>query len=93
MNGKTTGEAQADRLRRYEDEMAYWLTGPGSTYGDAAVLVRLLAIDKEIAVMLGRSDVRVTTSIAVPRAPTPTMAYLQLPVALGLALVIASQKG
>jgi len=73
LDGKTTGRAQTDRLARYDEEIEYWTTGPGSTHPGAPIIVRLLQIDKSIAVMLGRSDVRVTAPVRPPAARIPLM--------------------
>ena len=59
--GKTTGEARADQLRRYDNEIEYWTTGEGRTHPHAAGIVRILTIDKDVSTMLGRDDVRVCT--------------------------------
>ena len=69
MRGRTTGEAQQDRLRRYDEEIEYWTTGEGRTHPHATIIVRILQIDKTIAVMLGRPDVRVTAPPAVAAIP------------------------
>jgi hypothetical protein len=81
MDGRTTGQAQEDRLKRYDEEIDYWTTGDGRNHPDAATIVRLLQIDKSIAVMLGRPDVRVTTPRVVVAA-IPMLAML--PLMLGL---------
>ncbi len=80
MDGRTTGQAQEDRLRRYDEEIAYWTTGPGRNHPDAAVIVRILEIDKAIAVMLGRPDVRVTAPAVRPTIPV----MASLPLMLGV---------
>lgn len=65
LEGRTTGEARGDQLRRYEEEIAYWLTGPGRTHPYASSLVRILEIDKGISVMYGSE----TATVCVPAVP------------------------
>jgi hypothetical protein len=78
MSGRTTGQAQEDRLKRYDEEIAYWTTGDGRNHPDAAVIVRLLQIDKSIAVMLGKPDVRVTSPPVAAKAGIPMLGVLPL---------------
>jgi len=68
MDGKTTGEAQRDRLARYDEEIRYWTEGDGKNDPYASVIVRILQIDKSIAVMYGRSDVKIVSAIPAPPA-------------------------
>ena len=75
LQGKTTGEAQEDRLRRYDEEIKYWTEGEGRNHPHASLIVRLLEIDKSIAVMYGRKDVRI---VSVPTIPMPPVAQLLL---------------
>jgi hypothetical protein len=90
MDGRTTGEAQEDRLKRYDEEIEYWTTGPGRTHPDAAVIVRLLQIDKSIAVMLGRPDARITAP-AVPAIPA-TAIVSSLPFLLGMVWFLSASE-
>lgn len=69
MDGRTTSQAQQDRLRRYDEEIEYWTTGPGRGHPHAPIIVRLLEIDKSVAVMLGRGDVRVAVPTVAPAVP------------------------
>jgi len=57
LQGKTTGEAQADQLAKYDEEIAYWITGEGKNHPDAMELARILEINKSIRVFLGESTV------------------------------------
>jgi hypothetical protein len=84
MDGRTTGQAQEDRLKRYDEEIDYWTRGPGKDHPDAALIVRLLEIDKSIAVMLGRADVRVTSPAPKPVLTAFPAPFIALPLALGL---------
>lgn len=83
MDGRTTGEAHRDRLARYDEEVEYWTTGPGRTHPHAPIIADVLIIDKSIAVMLGRSDVRVTQPIAPVVARPINVALTALPLAFG----------
>jgi len=64
-SGRTTGEAQRDRMKAYDDEIRYWTEGPGKGDPLAPQILWCLNIDKSGAVFLGREDVRITGA-AVP---------------------------
>ncbi len=88
MEGKTTGEAQQERLERYEKEIEYWTTGPGKNHPDAPLITNMLIIDKNIAVFLGNEDIRITEGVVA--TPTPARASM-LPAAVGLmAMMVGS---
>jgi len=65
--GRNTGQARADQLARYDDEIEYWTTGPGRDHPHAAIIVRILQIDKAISVMMGSPDV----VVCAPPTPMP----------------------
>jgi hypothetical protein len=66
-SGKTTGEAQRDRMKAYDDEIKYWTDGPGKGDPHAEDALYCLNIDKSGAVFLGREDVRIVgAAAAVP---------------------------
>lgn len=57
LQGKTTGQARGDQLKRYDEEIAYWTTGDGKNHPDAMELARIIEINKSISVFLGESAV------------------------------------
>ena len=63
--GRTTGQARDDQLARYGVEIEYWTTGPGRVHPHAAIIVRILRIDRDVSVMLGLEDV----VVCVPTVP------------------------
>ena len=67
-SGRTTGQAQQDRLRAYDDEIAYWTTGPGRNDPCAPYAVTVLTIDKAIARMYGSGTARVVGYALPPLA-------------------------
>jgi hypothetical protein len=84
MDGKNTGQAKADQMAKYDEEIAYWTTGEGKTHPHAADLARILQIDKSIATMLGRDDVVVCPSAPPPPGVMPGMSFLMvLPMLFG----------
>lgn len=80
MDGRTAAEAHADRLRRYDEEIRYWTSGPGSSHPHAPIIANVLIIDKSVAVMLGRGDARA----AGPAAGLTNVAFAAMPLTLGL---------
>jgi len=86
-SGSTTGQAQQARLKAYDDEINYWTTGPGANQPCAADAVRVLEIDKSIAVMYGSDSAVVATPI-----PTtlPFAALLAAVAGLGIGVVMGS---
>jgi len=57
LRGKSTGEARADQLKKYDEEIAYWMTGEGKNHADADELARILELNKSISVFLGEASV------------------------------------
>jgi len=75
-SGKTTGQAQNDRLKAYDDEIKYWTNGPGASDPEAPIAVQVLTIDKNIAKMLGKDNVTITSGGGVSPALLYAMAAL-----------------
>jgi hypothetical protein len=92
LSGKTTGEARADQLSRYDEEIEYWFRGVGSTHPDAAVILRCLEIDRDISTMLGRSDIKVTTAVSPPVVGMGTALLAPVAMAFGM-IAFGSSKG
>ena len=86
-SGRTTGQAQQDRLKAYDDEINYWTTGPGASQPCAADAVRVLEIDKAIAVMYGSDSARIT---AAAPSMLAVLAGLAAAIGLGIGIVIGS---
>ncbi|GAI37044.1 unnamed protein product, partial [marine sediment metagenome] len=61
LRGATAGEARADQLQRYEEEINYWLTGAGKNHPHAAEVMRILELNLEVSTFLGEESVRATT--------------------------------
>lgn len=53
LKGKTVGEARADQLKKYEEELTYWVEGDGKNHKDAGELARIISINKNISTFLG----------------------------------------
>lgn len=58
LQGKTVGEARADQLKKYEDELTYWVEGDGKTHPDAAEIARIININKNISSFSGESGTK-----------------------------------
>lgn len=61
--GRTTIQAHKARLKAYDQEIMYWM-GPGSINPFSDLIVRLLTLDKMIAVYYGREDARIRGLVA-----------------------------
>lgn len=85
--GRTTMEAHEDRLKRYEEEIEYWLTGPGKDSTYAPLMTNLLIVDKNIATFLG-NNVKISEGVATVQ-PTVSVPPIipSLPVFLGFVLL------
>jgi hypothetical protein len=57
LRGKSTGEARADQLAKYDEEIAYWTTGEGKNHADSSELAQILNLNKSISVFLGEASV------------------------------------
>lgn len=57
LRGKSTGEARADQLAKYDEEIAYWTTGEGKNHADSSELAQILNLNKSISTFLGESSV------------------------------------
>jgi len=57
LRGKNTGEARADQLQKYDEEIMYWITGDGKNHADASEISRILELNKSIRVFLGEASV------------------------------------
>jgi len=81
LQGKTTGDARADQLRQYDEEINYWITGDGKDHGDAMELSRILEMNKSNSVFLGQSGVTPSPRLAIQISSFPLifgLAYLTL---------------
>ena len=79
LRGKSTGEARADQLKKYDEEIAYWITGEGKEHADASELSRILELNKSISVFLGQGSV----------SPSPQSGALPAQVNTAIPLVVA----
>ena len=66
LSNKTTGEARADQLARYDEEIDYWTTGGGKNHPGAWAILDCLYIDRDCSVMLGDPNVIVSTGREIP---------------------------
>jgi len=57
LRGKNTGEARADQLAKYDEEIAYWTTGEGKNHPSASELANILQMNKGTSTFLGEATV------------------------------------
>ena len=65
LRGKTAGNARADQLRKYDEEIDYWITGEGKNHADAMELSRILEMNKSNSVFLGEGSVAPSSGVSV----------------------------
>lgn len=56
LEGKTVAQARADMLAKYDEELAYWVTGDGKNHADAGEIARLININLNISTFLGEGE-------------------------------------
>jgi len=61
LRGATAGQARADQLKRYEQEINYWLTGEGKNHPNAAEVMRILEMNLDVSTFLGDETATPTT--------------------------------
>ncbi|GAI54198.1 unnamed protein product, partial [marine sediment metagenome] len=61
LRGATAGEARANQLAHYEEEINYWLTGAGKNHPHAAEVMRILELNLNVSTFLGEESARATT--------------------------------
>lgn len=57
LQGKSTGDARQDQMRKYDEEINYWTFGEGKDHPSSLELSRILGINKGISTFLGQSTV------------------------------------
>ena len=87
LRGKSTGEARADQLKKYDEEIAYWITGEGKEHADASELSRILELNKSISVFLGQGSVSPSPQAgALETQINPAIPFVVAVAALGYAI-------
>lgn len=78
LKGKTVGEARADQLAKYEEELTYWVEGDGKNHVDASELARIINLNKTISTFAGESGTVPSPAGGGGTAPT-AIAGIPLP--------------
>ncbi len=93
LRGKSLGEARADQLRKYDEEIAYWTTGEGKNHADASELAQILGLNKSISTFLGQASVSPSPQAGVLAGvqinPVITFGAASVPIAYLLYKVLA----
>ena len=73
LQGKTTGLAREDQLKKYDEEINYWISGDGKNDPDASELSRILEMNKSNSVFLGEGGIWTSppTILTAGGAPWP----------------------
>jgi hypothetical protein len=57
LRGNITSVARSDQLKKYDEEINYWVSGDGKNDADASELSRILEMNKENSVFLGEGGI------------------------------------
>jgi len=79
LRGKSTGEARADQLVKYDEEIAYWTTGDGKNHPSASEIANILQMNKGTSTFLGQGSV----------SPSPQSGALPAQINSAIPLVVA----
>ena len=71
LQGKSTGDARQDQMRKYDEEINYWTFGDGKDHANAMELSRILGINKNISTFLGEGTVVPSPTALAPRSIIP----------------------
>jgi len=71
LQGKSTGDARQDQMRKYDEEINYWTFGDGKDDPNAMELSRILGINKSISTFLGEGTVVPSPTALAPRSIIP----------------------
>ena len=80
LRGKSTGEARADQLVKYDEEIAYWTTGDGKNHPSASEIANILQMNKGTSTFLGEGSV----------SPSPQSGALPTQINSVIPLVVAT---
>jgi hypothetical protein len=58
LQGRTVGDARTDMLKKYDEELAYWVEGDGKTHPDASEIARIININKAISTFAGEAGTK-----------------------------------
>ena len=87
LRGKSAGEARADQLKKYDEEIAYWTTGEGKNHPDASELAQIITLNKSISTFLGEASVAPSPQVgALATGITPAIPIAVAFTALGYAI-------
>ena len=86
LQGKSTGDARQDQMRKYDEEINYWTFGDGKDHANAMELSRILGINKSISVFLGEGTV-VPSPTVTPLVTAKSILPLTIP-SIALAVLI-----
>jgi hypothetical protein len=71
-------------MKRYDEEIAYWITGDGKNHPDAMELARIIEINKSISVFLGGSAISPSPQagvLGIQVNPAVTFGIASIPIA------------
>ena len=71
LQGKNTSSAREDQLKKYDEEINYWISGDGKNDADASELSRMLEMNKANSVFLGEGGVSASPPTVLIAGGTP----------------------
>jgi hypothetical protein len=71
LQGKNTSASRADQLKKYDEEITYWISGDGKNDADASELSRILEMNKANSMFLGEGGVSASPPTVLIAGGTP----------------------
>jgi|GEM_PF-5522596 len=84
LHGKSTSGARTDQLAKYDEEIAYWITGDGKNDPYGMELARILEMNKTNSVFLGEGYVTPSPSPTVMVAGASSIPFALATIILGV---------
>jgi len=87
LQGKSTGQAREDQLKKYDEEIAYWTTGEGKNHPSASEIANIIQMNKGTSVFLGEASVNPSPQAgALETQINPAIPFVVAVAALGYAV-------
>lgn len=81
LQGKSVGDARAEQLKKYEEELSYWVEGDGKNHPDAGEIARIININKAISTFIGDTGQTPSPAGSAPSAALPPSVVIPIAVA------------
>ena len=86
LQGKSVADARKDQLAKYDEEIAYWMSGAGKNDVNSMELSRILEMNKAVSVFLGEGYITPSPGPTVLTAGANSIPFALAGVLLGIAI-------